>query len=146
MKVKRTCKDDDEQFQMATLACHSYLTSSFMPSRNNPAYFYLLAIEDCVKLCSTLEFPRKRIREGIFAMICRRSALDGYLRLFPGFPKSGYSRNFEKSAKKGGANCMGLVMKGRSSRSPDMDAFLMDTIGARGILPAWRESFAGNPE
>jgi hypothetical protein len=30
-----------------------------------------------------------------FAMICRHGGLDGYLRLFPGFPILGYSRNFE---------------------------------------------------
>jgi len=30
-----------------------------------------------------------------FAMICRHSGLDGYFRLFPGFPILGYSRNFE---------------------------------------------------
>jgi hypothetical protein len=30
-----------------------------------------------------------------FAMICRHNGLDGYFRLFPGFPILGYSRNFE---------------------------------------------------
>ena len=30
-----------------------------------------------------------------FAMICRHSGMDGYFRLFPGFPILGCSRNFE---------------------------------------------------
>ena len=100
MKVKDTYKDFDEQFQVATLAGHTCWSSSFRPSRDNPVHFYLLANDDYCKLCVTLEYLRKRFREGIFAMICRHSGLDGYLRLFPGFPIFlGYSRNFENSAK-----------------------------------------------
>jgi hypothetical protein len=98
--VKDTYKDFDEQFQVATLAGHTCWSSSFRPSRDNPVHFYLLANDDYCKLCVTLEYLRKRFREGIFAMICRRSGLDGYLRLFSGFPIFlGYSRNFENSAK-----------------------------------------------
>ena len=49
-----------------------------------------------------------RTEEGqAFAMICRHSGLDGYLRLFPSFPILGYSRNFEEfrglGDKKGGS-------------------------------------------
>jgi hypothetical protein len=67
-------EDFDELFQMATLA---RLTGGFMPSRDKPE------MERGYLLLTHL----LRTEEGQeFAMICRHSGFDGYLRLFPDFP------------------------------------------------------------